>query len=210
VTVQGSTATAREAIDGALDRLAPAADRLTEAAGQVRDHLRDQVAPMVADKVAEAAVQVREQVAPKVADKVAEALSTAADRIGTHGTHGSRSSRLRWKPLAIGAGAVVGAVVVVRVMRARRAASAWEYDASGFSSELPDADAISDRTQATIEETVDEARAAVSEAVAAAADPIGGTKDSKGSKGSKESKDSKDTGGTVTDVSDRVRAANRR
>ena len=194
MTVQSTTATARDAIDDARERLAPAADRLTGAAGQVRDQLLDNLREQVAPKVAVAATQVREQVAPKVADKVAEVLTAAADRIGTHGAHGThgtqgrRGGRSRWKPLAIVAGSVAGAVVVVRVVQARKAAESWEYDPSRFSSDRPDEQQISDPTEAKLKDTVDQAKAAVSDAV-----------DSAGDKASDK--------GKVTDLSDRARSA---
>jgi hypothetical protein len=79
---------------------------------------------------------------------VAEALRMAADRVGAHGTHGTRRGGSRWKPLAIGAGAVAGALVVAWIVRARRVADAWEYDASRFPSEQPAGQEITDPAEA--------------------------------------------------------------
>jgi hypothetical protein len=143
----------------------------------------------VPSRVFEAATQVREQVVPGVADKVAEALSTAADRVGAHGTRGTKTGRSRRKPLAIGAGAVAGALVLVWIVRARRPGGAWEYDASRFPSERPDGQEITGPAEAELNETLDNAREAVSGAVDAAADK------------------SMDTKNKVTDLSDRARSA---
>ena len=140
----------------------------------------------LASRVFESATHVREQMAPKVADKLAEALSNAADRVGAHGT---RDTRSRWKPLAIGAGAVAGALVVAWIVRARRAADAWDNDASRSPSEQPDGQEITDPTEAKLKETLGQAKEAVSAAVDAAAD---------------KTKDSKDN---VTDLSARARSA---
>jgi hypothetical protein len=165
VTVKSTTATAHEAIDEVVELLAPASERLVEAAGQVRDSLRDTVAP----QVFEVATQVRAQGVPKVADKVAEVLSSAAERVGAHGTSSTRSGGFRWKPLALGAGAVAGALVVARVVRARRAADAGTHGARKFPSERPNEQEITDPTEAKLKETLDHAKEAVSQAVDAAA-----------------------------------------
>ena len=165
MTVPSTTTAVREAIDEARDLLAPAAERLVEAAGQMRDNLRDTVAP----QVVEVAARVRDQGAPKIADKVAEALSSAADRVGAHGTTGTKSGGFRWKSAAIGVGAVAGIFVVARVVRARRTAGAVTHGTSQFPSIHTDEQKITDLTEAKLKETLDHSREAVTLAVASAA-----------------------------------------
>lgn len=165
MTVPSTTAAAREAIGEARDVLAPAAERLVEAAGQMRDNLRHTVAP----QVVEVATRVREQGAPKIADKVAEALNSAADRVGAHGTTGAKSGGSRWKSVTIGVGAVVGILVVARVVRARRAAGAVTYGTSQLPSDRPEEQKITDLTEAKLKETLDHSKEAVTLAVASAA-----------------------------------------
>ena len=165
MTIPSTTVAAREAIDEARDLLAPAAERLVEAAGQARDNLRETVAP----QIFEVATRVREHGAPNVADKVAEALTSAAERVGAHGTTGTKTGGLRWRQLAIGVCAVAGGLVVVQIIRGRRAASARTHGASKCPSERPNEQEITDPTEAKLKETIDHAKEAVSQAVNAAA-----------------------------------------
>lgn len=162
MSVPSTTAAAREAIDEARDLFAPTAERLAEAASQMRDSLRDTVPPQVLD----VAARVRDQGAPKIADKVAEALSSVADKVGAHGTARAKGGGSRWKPVLIGVGAVAGILVVARVLRARRASGAATYGTAQFPSDGPGEQKITDLTEAKLKETLDHSKEAVALAVA--------------------------------------------